>query len=44
MKNDIEYIVSCGVSDLQTIRSLVDLKYDFQYIHSQDMLNFIQKV
>ena len=44
MKNDIEYIVSCGVSDLQTIRFLVRPKYDLQYIHSQDMLNFIQKV
>lgn len=44
MKNDIEYFVSCGVSDLHTIRSLVSPKYDLQYIHSQDMLNFIQKV
>ena len=44
MKNEIEYFVSCGVFDLHTIRSLVSPKYDFQYIHSQDMLNFIQKV
>src|SRR5437868_2887600 len=44
MKNDIEYFVSCGVSDLHTIRSLIVPKYDIQFIHSQDTLNFIQKV
>ena len=44
MKREIEYYMSCEVCDIYTIRSLVSPKYDLQYIHSQDMLNFIQKV
>jgi len=35
MKNDIEYIVSCEVSDLQTIRSLVSPKYNLQKVKRQ---------
>jgi len=44
MKQDIEYYVNCGVSDLPTIRALLEPKYQNQFMLSQDLSNYIQKV
>ena len=41
---DIEHYVKCGVTDLPTIRSLLKPKFPDQFMLSQDLLNYIQKI
>ena len=41
---DIKHYVKCGVTDLPTIRSLLKLKFPDQFMLSQDLLNYIQKI
>lgn len=38
MKDDIEYFVSCGISDIYTIRSLIDPKNDTKYLKAENFL------
>ncbi|CAB5348896.1 unnamed protein product [Rhizophagus irregularis] len=44
IKSDIEHYVKCGVMDLPTIRSLLKPKFPNQFMLSQDLLNYIQKI
>jgi len=44
IKENIQYFVSCGVTDLPTIRNLLKGKFSNQFILSQDLLNYIQKL
>ena len=44
IKFDIEHYVKCGVTDLPTIRSLLKPKFPDQFMLSQDLLNYIQKI
>ena len=41
---DIEHYVKCGVTDLPTIRSLLKPKFPDQFMLSQDLLNYIQRI
>ncbi|CAB4378894.1 unnamed protein product [Rhizophagus irregularis] len=44
IKQDINYYVECGVCDFPTIRALLEPKYQNQFMSSQDLSNYIQKV
>ncbi|CAB4492367.1 unnamed protein product [Rhizophagus irregularis] len=44
IKQDINYYVECGVCDFPIIRALLEPKYQNQFMLSQNLSNYIQKV